>query len=447
MRDLLFIAVLFPLLPICFFRPFLGVLLWTIMSYLSPERYAFGFTHSLQVGYMIATPTIIGMIIGRKLNIPPISRETLLLGLLWLWFAITTLNVYFSSLLIHHLTDTLTRFGEVSRSLIMVFVALILTKDKVKLRWWFLVTAFCFAFLSFKALRFGLITSGESRAYGPPGTELADNNGFGLALNMSLPMFLYLAGIEESKALRIFLYLAFVAGLVGVGLSYSRGAFVGLLFLMLVIAMQSKRKVRAVFGLLIICVILLMAAPKQWIDRMQTITTAQKTDPSAQERFNSWNFAAHLAYEFPILGGGFKTFTDPLYQRYGLSLLNSEGKQWGPHSIYFQMLAEHGFPGLFLFLALMVSCIWSAYKVKRTFRRIESDHFLVIYSNIIIASLIAYAASGAFLGFAYFDLFYQVVATTIILKYLAKKEMLALAESDDEVTEIEEQNAFNRVCQ
>jgi probable O-glycosylation ligase (exosortase A-associated) len=438
MRVGVFLVIFCPLLVTSLFRPFFGVLLWTVLSYLSPHKYTFGFTQFLPVGYMAAVITIIGMLFGGKFRLPPFTRETFLLALLWLWFSITTLNVYSSDLLVHHLPETLARYGDVSRLLLMVLLAMILITDKNKLHWWYLITAGCFAFLSFKALRFGLITSGEARVYGPPGTELADNNGFGLALNMSLPMFLYLGRMEESKPLRIGFYLAFLAGLVGVILSYSRGALVGLVCLMLLIALQSRHRIRALIGVVVLSAALLVAAPKQWLERMETLKTAHKTDASAQERLNSWNFAAHLAYEFPILGGGFKTFTDPLYNRYGLSLVSVEGTQYGPHSIYFQMLAEHGFPGLFLFLALIASCLWSALRVKRVFRRIDRDHWLVMYANMIIGSLIAYAASGAFLGFAYFDLFYQIVATTIILKYLAKKEMQELSEAEEELVEPEE---------
>jgi probable O-glycosylation ligase (exosortase A-associated) len=438
MRDLIFILIVSPLLVVCFFRPFFGILLWTVMSYLSPERYAFGFAHFLPVGYMTAIPTITGMVIGGKLHAPPITRETVLLGILWLWFGVTTLNVYYSNLLVHHLSETIARYGDVTRILLMLLIAMMLIKDKSRLRWWYLVTAWCFAFLALKASRFGVSTSGEFRVYGPPNTELADNNAFGLALNMSLPMLLYVGRLERSKLARIGFAIAFIACLIGVVLSYSRGALVGLFFLMLIIALQSKHKIRALAAIVVFSAIVLIAAPEQWISRMSTLKTAQKTDASAQERFHSWDFATHLALEFPILGGGFQTFTDPMYERYGLSLKSEEGTQFGPHSIYFQMLAEHGFPGLFLFLALIGSCMWSAFRVKRIFRRIDRDHWLVMYANMIIASLVAYASSGAFLGFAYFDLFYQIVATTIILKYLAKKEIQESSEAEEEIVEPEE---------
>ena len=47
---------------------------------------------------------------------------------------------------------------------------------------------------------------------------------------------------------------------------------------------------------------------------------------------------------------------------------------------------------------------------------------------MITVSLLAFATSGAFLGFAYFDLFYQLAATTVILKCLADEELILEAE-------------------
>jgi probable O-glycosylation ligase (exosortase A-associated) len=428
-RDVIFALLFYPCLPICFFRPFFGILLWTLTSYLSPERFAFGFAHFLPVGYMIAIPTIAGMFFSKEFRLPPFTRETLLIGFLWAWFACTTLNVYSSTLLTHHLPDTIARFEDVSKSLLMMLLAVIIIRSEDRFRWWYIVTAASFAFLGMKALRFGVVTAGEVRVYGPPNTELADNNAFGLALNMSLPMFLCLAANEPSRKVRVALYIAFVAALGGVFLSYSRGAMVGLVFVLITIAIQSRHRIRALLGIFVLGAVLLAIAPTGWINRMSSIKTASKEDASAQQRFHSWEFARRLAYEFPILGGGFQTFTDPMFERYGLSVL-VEGTQLGPHSIYFQMLAEHGFPGLFLFLTLIASCIWSAYRVKRAFRRVDPDHWLVMYANMIIGSLIGYAASGAFLGLAYFGLFYQLVGTTIILKSLAYKEFEEFAASE-----------------
>ena len=137
----------------------------------------------------------------------------------------------------------------------------------------------------------------------------------------------------------------------------------------------------------------------------------------------SWTFAYRLWRDHPIFGGGFDTFTLPLYSKYGMALADDElGQVRGPHSIYFQMLAEHGIVGLMLFLSMIMCCVWSCRKIKRRFRH-DTQSWLAQYANMIQLAFVPYVISGAFLGRAYFDLFYQLVATVILLQVFARREM------------------------
>jgi probable O-glycosylation ligase (exosortase A-associated) len=149
------------------------------------------------------------------------------------------------------------------------------------------------------------------------------------------------------------------------------------------------------------------------MERMQTLGDVQQ-DKSAQARFHSWTFAYKLARDHPVFGGGFETFTAPLYGQYDMLLDQVQG----PHSIYFQVLAEHGFPGLILFLTLMASCWRSCSKLKRSFAQHLDTEFLAHYADMVQLALLTFIVSGMFLGRAYFDLFYQLVATVIVLKVL-----------------------------
>ena len=54
------------------------------------------------------------------------------------------------------------------------------------------------------------------------------------------------------------------------------------------------------------------------------------------------------------------------------------------------------------------------------------------YSQMLRVSLLGFMISGAFLACAYFDLFYQLCAGTVILKILCKKELLALARNSED---------------
>jgi len=424
-RAYLFLAILIPLIPMALFSPFVGLLAYTWISFFNPHEQTYGFTRTLPVALLIVGPTLVGLLFTRRRQAPPFTRETALLALLWLWFGLTTLNVYMSLTFAHHWDDTLQQFEFVSKILLMVFVSMMLVTDSRRLRFWYWVTAGSFVFFALKSTIIGALTGGQLRVYGPPKTMLADNNDFGLAMNMALPMFLCLARTEQSPIVRWIFRAAIPMGIISVVLTFSRGAMLGLMFLLFVWAMKSRHKVLGAVILVFVVSVVFIAAPDSWTERMKTIRTAPETDLSAQSRIRSWTFAYDLARDHPVFGGGFETFTIPLYQYYGVHDTH------GPHSIYFQMMAEHGFPGLLIFLGLIASCYWSCRKLVRQYRDHPSLSYLAEYGRMVQLSLATYLVSGAFLGRGYFDLFYQVVATVVILKGLAQKESTTLQPEEE----------------
>lgn len=414
-RDVILLIVCAVGVPLSLVRPFVGVLFWTWASYFNPQDFTWGIASKVPIGLLVALATMAGLVVTKDKRLPPLTFQTGLLVVLWLWFCITTGNVFFSPILEHHWTDSCVFWWQVTKILLMVFVALMLVTDSKRLRWWYLVTAGSFALFALKATIFGLLTSGEDRVYGPKNSMIYDNNDFGLAMNMALPMFAALARTEHSRILRWCFWAAIPMGIMSVILTYSRGALLGLATALFAMVMKTKRRVLVITGTIIVAVTVLLAAPRQWIERMQTLRNVS-TDQSALARIHSWTFAYRFFRDHPIMGGGFQTFTAPLYTRYNMLV----EKVQGPHSIYFQMLAEHGLPGLLMFLSLIASCVWSCYRLKKFFLRHQGSETLAAYSDMVQLGLITFLVSGAFLGRAYFDLFYQLVATVILLKTLAR---------------------------
>jgi probable O-glycosylation ligase (exosortase A-associated) len=433
MRDLPLAVILLVLAAVGFTRPFLGLLGWTWVTYFSPTQFTWGWSRSIPGGEAVAIPTLVGLLFTPERRLPPITRETLLLITLWLWFGVTTLNVLHSPLLAHHYVETLGQMLQVSKTLLMTFVALMLLIDKNKLRWWYLVTVACFIVLCVKDVTWVALTGGEFQIYGPGRSMIADNNDFALAVNICLPMIYYLAKTEASRPIRLALWASLPFAALAVVLTYSRGGLLGLLAVMLAIALQSKHKIRGLSLILGLALLAFLVAPGKWIERMETIRTAAQSDPSARSRFFAWKFSTLVAFDHPVLGGGFETFTGEMYDRYGMG---GHEIVHGPHSIYFQMLAEHGFPGLAIFLAILISCLLTCQRIKRRCRRADPNSWLIPYCSMVIASLCAYATSGAFLGRAYFVMFYQLVATTILLTAFARAEMAA-ARRDEAAVELE----------
>jgi probable O-glycosylation ligase (exosortase A-associated) len=141
-------------------------------------------------------------------------------------------------------------------------------------------------------------------------------------------------------------------------------------------------------------------------------------DRSATNRLTSWRVAYQLAKERPLLGGGFWAQQHAeIYERYG------EVGRRSAHSIYFNVLGDHGFIALGLFVFLLFSCLWSLQRLRWTARRQPAIAWMVPYTLMLEASLVAYMIVGAFLTMAYFDLYYHLVSFVVLLKVLARRAM------------------------
>jgi probable O-glycosylation ligase (exosortase A-associated) len=415
-RDVVLILVYAVGVPLSFIEPYIGVLLWTWVGYFNPQEFTWGIASKIPIALLVALATLAGLIFTPRKRFPPLKLETILLFMLWLWFCVTTANVYFSPVLNHHWEDSVISLWQVSKILLMVFVAMALVTDSKRIRLWYLVTAGSFAFFALKGTVFGLVTSGEDKVYGPKNSMIYDNNDFGLAMNMALPMFVAFARTEQSRILRWGFWLAVPMGMVAVILTYSRGAMLGLACVLFLLVMKSKHRVLPLLATGAVVLGVLTFAPAQWTERMHTLGNVER-DKSAQARFHSWAFAYRLFLDHPITGGGFQTFTAPLYRQYNMLA----DKVQGPHSIYFQILGEHGLPGLMIFLALIASCMLSCRRLRREFAESPGKEFLASYADMVQLGLFTFLISGTFLGRAYFDLFYQLVATVVVLKVVQQE--------------------------
>jgi probable O-glycosylation ligase (exosortase A-associated) len=148
--------------------------------------------------------------------------------------------------------------------------------------------------------------------------------------------------------------------------------------------------------------------PQQWYDRMNTINTYQE-DESAQGRINAWHVAFNVAKD-RITGGGFELWRPPVFRQYAPNPWDVHDV----HSIYFEIMGEQGFIGfaLFMLLGLMV---WI--RAQQVIKRCKTDpdkKWAADLAAMLQVSLIGYASGGAFLGLAYFDLPYHLMATLLL---------------------------------
>src|SRR5579872_5135962 len=184
MRDYVVLALIFASVPVALFDPYLGVLVWNWIAFFNPHRYTWSFAYNFPVAQVVGAPTLLGIFLSRsKTNRPFFVRETVLLFLFWIWCGAIVIYCNQTPELSGHSQEAVSHFVEVSKILLMTFVAVLLVTSRDKLRWLVVVVSLSLGIRAIIALNFEFVTGGQSRVYGPPGTFISENNAFGLALN------------------------------------------------------------------------------------------------------------------------------------------------------------------------------------------------------------------------------------------------------------------------
>ena len=169
-------------------------------------------------------------------------------------------------------------------------------------------------------------------------------------------------------------------------------------------------------------VVVLLAVPESWMQRMQTIDDYQ-TDQSALGRLNAWWMAWNLVKDYP-LGIGMNTVRPELFALYS----PYPEKVFAAHSIYFQMLGNHGYLGVLLFLGIWWSTWRCAADLIRMGERNPEQRWLQDLGTMAQVSVLTYLVGGTFLSLAYFDLPYYTMTLVVVARLWANNAKLQAAE-------------------
>lgn len=442
-RDIVVIVIVLLAAPVTLFNPYFGVLMWTWIAYFNPHRYTWGIARYgfFQPAILIAVPTLLGLLFAPK-NTRIWTRETVVLAALWFWLGFTTFYISNVPEFSGHVTDATAHLLEVSKILLMTFVTILVVTSRMKLRVLVFVILASFGVRAFVVALWYLRTGGQFIVWGPEGSFIYDNNDFGLALNMSIPLFFFMARAEPNAWMRVTLRVLMVCVVICVIGTYSRGALVGLATVTLAIVAKSRQKILGLLLVSVALVCMLTFTTNVWQDRMSEFLEGN-LDASAYSRLIAWGGGWNLAMQYPITGGGFDVYTDESVFPYFVppslrgALYSKVHHLHSSHSIYFEMLGEQGFVGLGLFLLLLLSCYGSLRGLRKEMKRHPELEWAEPYTHMFEVTLLAYMVNGATLGRAYFDFFYQIVALVIILKILANRELREAAEETQETQTME----------
>jgi probable O-glycosylation ligase (exosortase A-associated) len=421
MRDLALTALIIGLVPVCFARPWIGVLAWYWFGLMNPHMFAWGFARHQPFAMAIAIATLSGALLAKdRESIPWNGALVLLLSLLG-YFTITTFFAWEPTAAWRYLE-------QVAKILLMTFVATMFIYGKDRVRALLLVIGLSLAFYGIKGAIFTVATGGVHKVQAPEGIFIGGNTFLGLALNMVIPVLVSLARDEANKKLRTFLHFAAACCAISSVFTYSRGALLGLAVVLPLVLLKDPRKAwGSLIFLLLAGSVTIWIAPEGLWRRAETIQTYEK-DSSAMTRIRSWSVAWNIAKDYPLTGAGFEYESSPNKARwYGYAsekLREMHGGTQSAHSAYFQVLGQHGFIVLGLYLLLIAVALATLTRLSRRARAFPDAYWIAAYSDGLRVGIIAFAISGAFINVAYFDLYFIYIAMTAVLS----RELAAIRE-------------------
>lgn len=412
MRDLILTAFVFGSIPFILRNPYYGLLMWVWLGIMNPHRLTWGFAYSLPFAQVIAICTLVSMLVHtKKLYKFPNDRVAIILVIFLFWLGVSPLFSF-------HPENELIFWERAIKVQVMVLATLLIVGNRDQLHKMTWVLALSVGFFGIKGGLFTIATAGQFRVWGPAGSFIADNNHLALATIMTIPLFWYLQSHSKNKWVKRGCILAMLLCAASALGSQSRGALLALSAMGMFLWAKSRHK--GLIGVIVLLAIpvVWMVMPESWVERMSTIRTYEQ-DGSAMGRINAWMMTWNLAMDRIPIGGGFAIYEPDVYLRYApipeVILV--------AHSIYFQILGEHGFMGLTLFLLIFgLSWLNGAWIVKNAKDKpgLEWARDLAAMCQV---SLVGYAVGGAFLSLTYFDLPYYLVATLIILRSVVRQEM------------------------
>lgn len=409
MRDLLLGPVIAGLAVYGLVHPWIGVLGWTWLSIMNPHAYAWKLS-SLPVAATLASAVFLGVILTKDRRQFYLTRETVVLMLFMLWMCIT---LPFS----FHFDESFYLWKRVMKIDLMIVVALVVlySRRHILALTWVLVASI--GVYGVKGGLFTLATGGSYRVWGPPGSYIEGNNEIALALVMIIPLLRFLFLMAESKWIKRGLIVAALLCAIAALGSQSRGALLGIVAMTAVMWWRSDKKMAGVVILSVTAVAMLSFMPDTWWERMSTIRTYEQ-DASATQRLNAWVMAWNLAKD-NIFGGGFMISQPDVCAIYSPVPLDCRAA----HSIYFMVLGEHGFVGLFLFLLLWLFVWQSAGRLRIQGKKLPQTQWLSHLGGMCQVSLAGYAVGGAFLSLSYYDLPYNILILIVLgCRWLDRKE-------------------------
>ena len=241
-----------------------------------------------------------------------------------------------------------------------------------------------------------------------------DANDFATFVVTAMPLAIHFLYSGESRRIRLFAGAALVILTLGFAWAGSRGGFIALIAVTAFVVFRfSAIPLRwRGWGTALIVAVLLATASEQYWERMETITSEQDYNHTSETgRLQIWSRGINYMMDNPMLGIGAGNFQaaegllSPLAERQQFGI----GVRWNaPHNSYVQVGAELGFPGIALYIAVIVSAFFALRHGGRL-------------TPPLSAALLGFVIGSFFLSLAYSEMLYTLIALAVGLRKVTRR--------------------------
>jgi probable O-glycosylation ligase (exosortase A-associated) len=290
---------------------------------------------------------------------------------------------------------------------------LVLINSRERLFYLLVTIATCIALVTVKGGLWAIMTGFGNAVFGPPTGQYYDNNLFAVLMVMNIPLLVLWLRETRNETLRYGLMLTIALSTAAVLGTWSRGGLLALGATILLLLWNSQRKFLALLFLLAAVGLTVFYLPEGWFARMQSITTYEQ-DQSAMGRLELWKIGLDQALQHPLTGVGFDGWLITAV-RPGATRMN-----W--HNAYVAIMAEHGLLAFAIWCSLLIGTIVNLTRLAWLSWRSPALAWAGNYSLMLRASLIGYMVGALFEELAYWEILYQLLVITVLLRQLVLGE-------------------------
>ncbi|MDZ7833623.1 MAG: O-antigen ligase family protein [Desulfobacterales bacterium] len=207
--------------------------------------------------------------------------------------------------------------------------------------------------------------------------------------------------------------------------SGSRGAFLGLAFVLLAMWFYAKKKMFGAIVLILIMVSTPFLMAERDMERLQNM--GAETDGTAQNRLERWAKGIEMVKAYPVFGVGFSNWGEADEKMF-------DGTGALSHNIFIECSSELGLTGLAVFLFLIFFTLKNnreTRKVAMQFPAMERNWYTNL-SKALDLSLLAYLVTGFFVTVFYYPYFWINLGMTVSLNNVVKIEAKDITDEDEE---------------